>query len=61
MNRLLNEDYVEETDKKIVDNRVRNFYSITPSGKEHLHFLQQQLNDTLATLNVILEDESDEK
>lgn len=56
MNRLLNEGYVEETGQKIVDNRVRNFYGITPAGKNYLKELLAQLDGTLALLKIILKD-----
>ena len=40
--RLLREGHVEEYEKMISGNRVRNYYSITPSGKLYLKALEEE-------------------
>jgi PadR family transcriptional regulator PadR len=52
--RLQDQGYIEESEKVISDNnRVRNYYRLTPAGREHLEVMKKEyvrLCEHVATL-----------
>lgn len=53
VNRLMGEGFVEEDHQRIADNRVRNFYRITESGKEKLINMFSEIDDMLKVLELV--------
>jgi DNA-binding PadR family transcriptional regulator len=49
----LEADGVLETEKVFLGKRVRKYYKITPSGKLEIVKITTELNDFIATLNII--------
>ena len=55
LERLEKQGYVVRTTRtRSKENRVRQYYSITPSGLEHLHYLEQEYDRLIAAINLIL-------
>ena len=48
-------EYSQETTES---HRTRNYYTITESGKEYLHFLVQKYHELLSAVDVFLQDEN---
>ncbi|MBQ8227439.1 MAG: PadR family transcriptional regulator [Clostridia bacterium] len=51
--RLVNSGYIAEAGKKVDDNRLRQFYSITPGGREYLSAMRKEYELFISGVNLI--------
>ncbi len=59
--RLAKQGYAQEGEKRISeDNRVRQYYEITPAGREYLEILKAEFNEMIQAVQDIMEYEPEE-
>lgn len=61
VNKLISEGYVEDDHQRIADNRVRNFYRITDSGREKLLSLFREFDDMMTVMDLVIGKETCDK
>ena len=53
--RLTDCKYIEEAGKKVDENRLRQFYRITPSGKAYLNDMRKEYDSFINGVNMIFQ------
>lgn len=53
--RLTDCGYIEEAGKRVDENRLRQFYRITPSGREYLNGMRKEYDSFINGVNMIFQ------
>lgn len=53
--RLTDCKYIEEAGKRVDENRLRQFYRITPSGKVYLNYMRKEYDTFINGVNMIFQ------
>ncbi len=51
--RLLDKGYIVESEKRVTDNRRRQFYRITDSGKSHFEQMRNEYSEFISGIDMI--------